>query len=82
MFDYMSFLFQELGTVFRRLGERPTDKELQDMVAEVDQVCAVFRKILFVIFSCRNCEKRYFGKEFVNKVSGKNVVHSLLFRWH
>jgi hypothetical protein len=29
---------QELGTVMRRIGERPTDKELQDMMAEVDQV--------------------------------------------
>ena len=28
---------QELGTVFRRLGERPTDKELQEMVDEVDE---------------------------------------------
>eukprot|EP00090_Calanus_glacialis_P014995 TRINITY_DN23888_c0_g1_i1.p1 TRINITY_DN23888_c0_g1~~TRINITY_DN23888_c0_g1_i1.p1 ORF type:complete len:165 (-),score=69.29 TRINITY_DN23888_c0_g1_i1:89-583(-) len=28
---------QELGTVMRRLGERPTDKELKDMVAEVDE---------------------------------------------
>ncbi len=29
---------KELGTVMRRIGERPTDKELQDMMAEVDQV--------------------------------------------
>ena len=29
--------FQELGTVFRRLGERPSDKELKDMVDEVDE---------------------------------------------
>ena len=28
---------QELGTVMRRIGERPTDKELRDMVAEVDE---------------------------------------------
>ena len=28
---------QELGTVFRRLGERPSDKELKDMVDEVDE---------------------------------------------
>jgi len=28
---------QELGTVMRRIGERPTDKELTDMVAEVDE---------------------------------------------
>jgi len=28
---------EELGTVMRRLGERPTQKELLDMVAEVDQ---------------------------------------------
>jgi Ca2+-binding EF-hand superfamily protein len=30
---------KELGTVMRRIGERPTDKELKEMVAEVDQVC-------------------------------------------
>lgn len=29
--------FQELGTVFRRLGERPSDKELKAMVDEVDE---------------------------------------------
>ena len=28
---------QELGTVLRRIGERPTDKELVEMVDEVDQ---------------------------------------------
>lgn len=30
-------LLQELGTVFRRLGERPSDKELREMVDEVDE---------------------------------------------
>ena len=29
--------WQELGTVFRRIGERMTDRELQDMVMEVRQ---------------------------------------------
>ncbi|XP_023331275.1 neo-calmodulin [Eurytemora carolleeae] len=28
---------EELGTVMRRLGERPTEEELQEMVSEVDQ---------------------------------------------
>ena len=34
---YTLYDIQELGTVMRRLGERPTDKELKDMVAEVDE---------------------------------------------
>ena len=49
---------QELGTVMRRIGERPTDKELKDMVAEVDQVFQdshknnnknIYYKLLFLI---------------------------------
>lgn len=33
----MTCFFQELGTVFRQLGERPSDKELKEMVDEVDE---------------------------------------------
>ena len=37
MAEFDGKMFQELGTVFRRLGERPSDKELKDMVDEVDE---------------------------------------------
>ena len=35
-FIILNRFLQELGTVFRRLGERPSDKELKEMVDEVD----------------------------------------------
>ena len=32
----MFFLFKELSTVMRSLGQNPTDAEVQDMINEVD----------------------------------------------